>query len=174
MEKRDRESFWHRHQKGAHLLILSRLCILFQLSSLVAQIVKEFVSNEEDLRSIPGSGRSPGEGKNHPLQCSSLENPMDRGDWQAIIHGVPKSQTIQKSFYLEYFYDYPNSYFPAFFLQSNVFTPSYTAALCIRSTLFFRITALDLAFLVSTSHPLLDLLSWYYLCYFGLLSQSTV
>ena len=43
-------------RKGAHLLVLSKLCILFQLSSLVAQIVKEFVFNEEDLHSIPGSG----------------------------------------------------------------------------------------------------------------------
>ena len=60
----------------------------------------------------------------------------------------------------------PTATFQYFFLQNNAFTPSYTAALCIRITLFFSITALDLAFLVSTSHPFLDLLSWYYLCYF--------
>ena len=40
--------------------------------------VKASTSNEEDLGSIPGSGRSPGEGNGNPLQYSCLENPMDR------------------------------------------------------------------------------------------------
>ena len=43
--------------------------------------------------SVHGSGRSPGEGNGNPLQCSCLGNPMDRGAWWAIIHGVAKSQT---------------------------------------------------------------------------------
>ena len=43
--------------------------------------------NEGDLGSIPGSGRSPGEGNGNPLQYSYLENPMDRGAWQATVHG---------------------------------------------------------------------------------------
>ena len=43
--------------------------------------------------SIPGSGRSPGEVNNNPLQYSCLENPMDRGAWLAIVHRVAKSQT---------------------------------------------------------------------------------
>ena len=46
-----------------------------------------------DLGSIPGSGRSPGEGNGNPLQYSGLENPMDRGAWQATVHGVTKSWT---------------------------------------------------------------------------------
>ena len=41
-----------------------------------------------DLGSIPGSGRSPGGGNGNPLQCSCLENPMDRGAWQATVYGV--------------------------------------------------------------------------------------
>ena len=41
---------------------------------------------------MPGSGRSPGEGHGKPLQYSCLENPMDRGAWRAIVHGVAKSQ----------------------------------------------------------------------------------
>ena len=41
--------------------------------------------------SIPGWGRSPGEGKGNPLQYSCLENSMDRGDWWATVHGVGKS-----------------------------------------------------------------------------------
>ena len=47
----------------------------------------------EDPGSIPGSGRAPGEGNGNPLQYSCLENPMDRGAWWAIVHGVAKSQT---------------------------------------------------------------------------------
>jgi len=39
---------------------------------------------------IPGSGRSPGEGNGNPLQYSYLENPMDRGAWQATVHGVAR------------------------------------------------------------------------------------
>ena len=43
--------------------------------------------------SIPGSERPPGEGNGYPLQYSCLENPMDRGAWQAIVHGAARSQT---------------------------------------------------------------------------------
>ena len=42
------------------------------------------------MGSIPGSGRSPGEGNGNPLQYSCLGNPMDRGAWQAIVHEVAK------------------------------------------------------------------------------------
>ena len=47
----------------------------------------------EDLGSIPGSGRCPGEGNGYPLQYSCLENPMNRGAWCATVHGVTKKQT---------------------------------------------------------------------------------
>ena len=53
---------------------------------------KETACNAGDLGSIPGSGRSPGEGRGNPLQDSCLENPMDREAWWAIIHGVAKSK----------------------------------------------------------------------------------
>ena len=59
-------------------------------------MVKNPSANAEDLRDtawIPGSGRSPGGGHGNPLQYSCLENPMDRGVWQAIVHRVAKSQT---------------------------------------------------------------------------------
>ena len=46
--------------------------------------------------SIPGWGRSPGGGPGNPLQCSCLENAMDKGGWQAIVHRVVKSQTQLK------------------------------------------------------------------------------
>ena len=47
--------------------------------------------NVGDLGSIPGSGRSSGEGNGNPLQYSCLENPTDRGAWWATVHGVTKS-----------------------------------------------------------------------------------
>ena len=47
--------------------------------------------NTGDPCSIPGLGRSPGEGNGHPLQCSFLENPMDRGALWATVHGIAKS-----------------------------------------------------------------------------------
>ena len=56
-------------------------------------MVKNPPANAGDTGSIPGSGRSPGEGHGNLFQCSCLENPMDRGAWQAIVHGVTKSQT---------------------------------------------------------------------------------
>ena len=49
--------------------------------------------NTRDSGSIPGSGISPGEGNGNPLQYSCLENPVDRGAWQATVLGVAKSQT---------------------------------------------------------------------------------
>ena len=45
------------------------------------------------MGSIPGLGRSPGEGNGYPLQYPYLENPMDRGAWRAAVHGVPNSWT---------------------------------------------------------------------------------
>ena len=54
---------------------------------------KESACNAGDLGSIPGLGRSPGGGHCNPLQYSCLENPMDRGAWQAIVPGVTKSWT---------------------------------------------------------------------------------
>ena len=61
-----------------------------------------------DQGSIPGSGRSPGEGNGNPLQYSCLENPMDGEAWWATIHGVAKSQTLLNDF----------TFFLAFFLFS--------------------------------------------------------
>ena len=74
---------WHHIQNNKKLTS--------EKASLVAQ-TKEFACNARDPGSIPGSGRSPGEGNGNPLQYSSLENPVDRGAWQAIVHGVAKSQ----------------------------------------------------------------------------------
>ena len=51
-----------------------------------------------DVSSVPGLGRSPGEGNGNPLQYSCLENPMDRGAGQATVHGVAKSWTRLSDF----------------------------------------------------------------------------
>ena len=55
--------------------------------------VKNLLANAGDQGSIYALGRSPGEGNGNPLQYSCLRNPMDRGAWRAIVHGVTKSQT---------------------------------------------------------------------------------
>ena len=60
--------------------------------------VKASAWNAGDLGSIPGLGRSPGEGNGNPLQYSCLENPMEGGAWQAIVHGVAKSRTRLSDF----------------------------------------------------------------------------
>ena len=59
-------------------------------------MVKNSPTNAGDIRdegSIPGLGRSSGEGASNPFQYSCLENPMDRGAWKDTVHGVTKSQT---------------------------------------------------------------------------------
>jgi len=63
----------------------------------VAQRVKS-ACNTADLGSIPGLGRSPGEGHSDPLQYSCPENPMDRGEWWATVHRVAKSWTGLSNF----------------------------------------------------------------------------
>ena len=54
---------------------------------------KESACSAGDPSLIPGSGRSRGEGNSNPLHYSCLGNPMDRGAWQATVHGAAKSQT---------------------------------------------------------------------------------
>ena len=54
-------------------------------------MVKNLPASAGVMGSIPGSGRWPGEGNGNPLQYSCQENPMDRGSWQAAVHGVTKS-----------------------------------------------------------------------------------
>ena len=65
------------------------------ITSQATLVVKNLPDNSEDLRdmgSISGSGRSPG-GHGNPFQYSYLENPMDRGAWQAAVHRVAQSWT---------------------------------------------------------------------------------
>ena len=61
-----------------------------------SSVGKESACNVGDPGSIPGSGRSPGEGNGYPLQYSCLENPKDRGAWWAAVYGVAQSWTRLK------------------------------------------------------------------------------
>ena len=70
--------------------------VLINGASHVALLVKNSFASAGDIRDvgwIPGSGASPGGGHGNPLQYSCLENPLDRGSWQATVHRVTKSQT---------------------------------------------------------------------------------
>ena len=59
---------------------------------------KDSACNAGDLGSIPGLGRSSGEGNGSPLQYSCLENPMDGGAWKALVHGVAEGRTRLSDF----------------------------------------------------------------------------
>ena len=70
------------------------------MASQVALVVKNLTGNAggaRDTGSIPGSGRSSGEGNGNPLQYSCLENPMDRGTWWATVHRVTESDMTEVS-----------------------------------------------------------------------------
>ena len=58
-----------------------------------SSVVKNLLANAGDMGSIPWLGRSPGEGNSNPFQYPCLGNPMDRGAWWAMVHGVEKNQT---------------------------------------------------------------------------------
>ena len=63
---------------------------------MVAPVVNNLPANAGDIKDmglIPGSGRSLGGENGNPLQCSCLENPMDRGAWWAIVHEIAESAT---------------------------------------------------------------------------------
>ena len=77
-------------------LLLFKLWCTSMRAFQVALVAKNPPANAGDIRdadSIPGSGKSPGGGHGNPLQYSCLENPMDRGTWQATVHRVTKNQT---------------------------------------------------------------------------------
>ena len=85
------KSFYHWPRKKFSFGWLCNYIICHWI--LVLLFANESTCNVGDAGSIPGSGRSPGDGNGNPLQYSCLENPMDRGAWRAIVHGVTQSQT---------------------------------------------------------------------------------
>ena len=69
--------------------------LLLDKAAQVALVVKntpDYAGDVRDIDSITGIGRSPGGGRGNPLQYPCLENPMDRGAWQATFHRVAKNQ----------------------------------------------------------------------------------
>ena len=77
----------------------SSLDVPHNRTSQVALVVRNLPASAGDVRhvgSIPGSGRPPGGGHGNPLQCSCLDNPVDRGAWWAALHRVAKSWTWLK------------------------------------------------------------------------------
>ena len=79
------------HSSLCYTINPSHLSILYMVPR--SSEVKASACNAGDLGSIPGLGRSSGEGNGNPLQYSGLKNPMEGGAWQATVHGVTKSQT---------------------------------------------------------------------------------
>ena len=85
--------------RGQSLTVIDALLLLIRMmiSSINGfpggSVSKESACNVGDLGSIPGLGRAPGKGNGNPLQCSGLENSMDRGAWWGTVHGVTKSRT---------------------------------------------------------------------------------
>ena len=80
-----------------YLLFFEECCPLQVV--LVVKNLPASVGDVRDVSSIPGSGRSPGEGNGHPLQYSCLENPMDRGAWQPIVYSVAELVTTEATWH---------------------------------------------------------------------------
>ena len=87
-----------KHFPGAKTLLTIRVDVGACVELALGFPSEASACNVGDLGSIPELGRSPGEGNGNPFQYSCLENPMDRGAWQATIHGVAKSRTQLRDF----------------------------------------------------------------------------
>ena len=84
--------------QSPHLCSLLADSLTFVGASWVVQVVKNSPANggvERYMGSIPGSGRSPGEGNGNPLQYSCLKNPVDRGAWLATVQRFAESDMIE-------------------------------------------------------------------------------
>ena len=84
---------------SAHLPLVRTFILPYLKSSQVVLVVKSRLSLQENIRDvglIPALGRSTGDGHGNPVQYSCLENPMDRGVWQAAVHRAIKSWTLLK------------------------------------------------------------------------------
>ena len=87
------KSFSHNNFRNVHFIFSIFVLGYFSLDFCGGSEVKNLPFNAGGASSIPELGRSPGGGNGNPLQYSCLENPMDRGAWQATAPGVAKSQT---------------------------------------------------------------------------------
>ena len=71
------------------------ILMFYKMGFLGGSVVKNLCANAGDMGSIPEWGRPCGIGNGNPLQYSCLQNPMDRGVWRAIVHGVAELNTIE-------------------------------------------------------------------------------
>ena len=92
------ESSLYKRNRSELFCKIKNIFIIYLLGFPAGSAGKESACNAEDLGSIPGLGRSPGEGNSYPLQCSGLENSMD-----CIVQGVAKSQTQLSDFHFTHF-----------------------------------------------------------------------
>ena len=81
-----------RKKETGEMSINNPFCLMDYWASLATD-GKESACNAGDPGLIPGTGRFPGGGHGNPLQYSYLENSMERGAWQATVHGVTRSRT---------------------------------------------------------------------------------
>ena len=89
-------SSWHKaflKLQDLHCGKINHFILEFAASLVAQRDRKEPACDIGDPGLVPGLGRSSGEGKSNPLQYSCLEDPMDRGAWRTIVHGVSKSRT---------------------------------------------------------------------------------
>ena len=78
------------YKESSHALELGFQAVRRKCGFPCGSVVKNLLANAGDAGSIPGSGRSHGEGNGNPLQYSYLGNPMDRRVWRDTVHGVAK------------------------------------------------------------------------------------
>ena len=126
---------------------------------------KPSACNAKDLGSIPGSGRSPGEGNGNLFQFSCLENSMDGGALWAVVHGVTESQTRLSSFTslvlplpLETFWYYWQTFY--FLLRYKLTRQNYQSCFRSHSYLYFS-TSLPFLVLPLSSGTFFSYLLWY-------------
>ena len=133
---------------------------------LVAQTVKCLAYNVGDLGSIPGLGRSSGEGNGNPLQDSCLEHPMDRGAWWATVHRVTKSRTQLSNFTFSLHFGLWLSPHPGFLsalrLCSRVLIPSYPELAVVSQLCLTLRDSMDCSLPGSSVHGILQarILEW--------------
>ena len=84
-------------------------------------MVKNLPANAEDMGLIPGLGRSPGEGNGYPVQYSCLGNPMDRGAWRAIVHGVAEESELNMILQLKQKQHHRSIYLYVYNLDSYIY-----------------------------------------------------
>ena len=153
-------------------------CISIPGGSDALQVDKNSTCNAGDLDWIPGSGRSPGGGHGKPLQYSCLENSMNRGAWQATVHGVRHNGVTK---HIPYLYAHTNFRITCY----NLNTRKKAIVFKQRPLIIFYILSLWFTFIfyifvydTHTDHPLLYaslsfwpssfdfayLISFYYLC----------